>query len=53
MVGEIGQVRFKHGAIEVLHRFSNAVMQRFAFADQQVAIDSLTRQRVAEGELFR
>src|SRR3989442_10277445 len=28
-------------------------MQRLAFADQQIGIDGLARQRVAEGELLR
>ena len=53
MVGEIGQVRFKQGAIEALQRVSNAVMQRFADAHQQIAIDGLAGQRVTKGELFR
>src|SRR5207237_3444600 len=59
LVEVVGQVRQVGGGglqgryIETLHCVSNTAVQSLALAYQQVGIDSLTCQRVAEGELLR
>src|SRR5713226_9062165 len=53
MVSQVCQVSIEDRGVEALQRFRNAAVQRLAFADQQVGIDGLPRQRMAEGELFR
>src|SRR5215831_6900645 len=53
MVGQVCQVSIEDRSVEALQRFRNAAVHRLAFADQQVGIDSLPRQRMAKSEPLR
>src|SRR6266571_2536038 len=45
-------MHIKHSTVELLHRVGNPAVECLAFTDQEVGIDGLARQRMAESELL-